>query len=254
MPEYKPAYANSHALVIGIDYYVNDRDLKTAVRGAEAVGARLSVLGFAVERRLDREATRDAVLAWFTEVADQTGPDDRVFVYFAGHAMSRRAVRGVPPVGYLKLYNTLTYSNALSLEDLLGEARFIPAKHVFFALDTCFSGLPVPQARPALPEDARPVADLLRAPATEALTAGQAGEHVGDRLRGSDYAPFTHFLLAGLEGRAARPDGVVTSDALAAYVVGAMRARRRVHQTPAFYRKGSPEGGVVGAMVFYPPA
>ncbi len=251
MLPYKPAYDRSYALVIGIDYYVNDRNLKTAVRGAEAVGARLSELGFAVDRLLDRDATRDAILDWLDRLAERAGPDDRVFVYYAGHAMSRkrRDARNLPPVGYLKLYNTLTYSNALSMEDLLGEARFIAAKHKFFALDCCFSGLAIPKAEAPAPT-ARPVEALLRASAVEVLTAGGEKDKAADRLRRSQHSPFTHYLLRGLQGGARQADGAVTSDSLAAYVIAQMRANKRVRQTPAFYREGRLEDGEVGGFVF----
>lgn len=252
MAQYNPFYANSYALVIGIDDHVHLRKLETAAHDAEAVGAWLSGAGFRVDALLDGGATRDTILDWFRQIDAITQPDDRVLVYFAGHGASRRVVRGAARVGYLMLHNTLTYTNALSMEDLIGEARFVPAKHVFFALDCCFSGLAIPQAQPEPPRAARSVEALLRAPAVEVLTAGQAGERVGDRLRGSDHSPFTHFLLKGLNGAAAR-EGAITSDLLATYVMAQVRARRRVYQTPAFYRAPNPDGGDIGRFVFVMP-
>ena len=251
--KYRPVYDKSYALVIGIDRYAHDDDLTTAVHGAHAVGELMRGLGFQVDSLLEGDATRDAILSWMSRIAKTAGDDDRVFVYFAGHGMTRQPVRfGGEPTGYLKLASTTDYANALRMDDLLDEARHIRAKHVCYALDCCFSGLAKFREGLGSAEAARVAKSLLIYPATEVLTAGRGGERSADRLPNTEHSPFTYYFLRGVRGEAGHDDGLVDSARLHLYIRDQVKQHARVAQTPQFHRAPGPEGNE-GAFVFVLP-
>ncbi|MFK4500206.1 putative caspase-like protein [Bradyrhizobium japonicum] len=86
-----PAFAapNRYALVIGINNYPNlptEKQLKTAVRDAQALGGALRSLGFQVAELSDPGL--DAMAVGIVNVADQLRPGDTVLFFFAGHGAS----------------------------------------------------------------------------------------------------------------------------------------------------------------------
>src|SRR5258708_37100944 len=99
---YCPHYQNSWALVIGINEYAHMAPLGIACADAESVAEVLvGELGFPKKNvviLLDGEATKTKIMERFLSF-DKLGPDDRLFVFFAGHGIT---VPGHPgPVGYL---------------------------------------------------------------------------------------------------------------------------------------------------------
>ncbi len=145
---YQPYYARSHALVVGIDAYAALPPLQTASHDAKATAQYLTdSLGFEVRLLCDSDATRDAILGYLIDDLAKTGPDDRVLVYFAGHGVTRRAADGseiglLLPVGF----DPEHYSSAIEMDHLVDQSKYIPAKHILFVLDACFSGLAITRA------------------------------------------------------------------------------------------------------------
>jgi hypothetical protein len=74
-----------YGLVIGIDEYRHIADLKGAVNDARDIGDALRSIGAEVVTLLNGEATRAAILAEWTRLADGLGPGDRLIVTYAGH-------------------------------------------------------------------------------------------------------------------------------------------------------------------------
>lgn len=254
MAEYRPIYENSYALVVGVDHYEHLNNLSTAVYGAQEVGSTLEALGFQVDTLIEEEATRAAILDWLEKMADTTGINDRVFFYFAGHAVTRPATRSSGEAGYLQFANTRRYRDALSMNEMLSEAQYIRAKHVFYALDCCFSGLAIPR-RGLDPSGTRRVyKDLMTRPSVEVLTAGDATQTASDRLTFTNHSPFTHYFLCGLRDReAAENDGIIYSERLAIYVKESVQAAQlKRPQTPQYYAPPTPEGKG-GSFVFVSP-
>jgi uncharacterized caspase-like protein len=60
---------------------------------------------------------------------------------------------------------------------------------------------------------------------------------------------FTHYLLEGLSGKAATPDGLVTFDSLAKWVSRAMKSAANVYQTPYWNQAASGDFFVAGRLV-----
>ncbi len=84
-----PRYANSYALVIGINEYSNEPPLSYAKNDAVAV-SEILIRKFGFQKKnvnllLDKKATQKAILHNFWKLA-QTEENDRVLIFFAGRS------------------------------------------------------------------------------------------------------------------------------------------------------------------------
>jgi len=139
----------SWAIVVGIDDYAKWPKLHYAVRDAEAVSKLLvEKLGFAPQRvfRLENAAaTRAAILGLFEDKLGNGAlkPDDRVFVFFAGHGATRSLSSG-RNLGYVIPADSdpqHVSSDAVPMTEIQNLAESLEAKHVLFVMDACYSGL-----------------------------------------------------------------------------------------------------------------
>jgi hypothetical protein len=143
--KYKPGYRKSWAVLIGINEYQQWPRLQYAVNDARAIEKLVRGLGFdEVITVLDREATQQRILRVLgDELYAKTQDDDRVFIFFAGHGQTQDLPNAgkdgyiIPVDGDLNNY----YSTAISMQQLQRLADRIRAKHMFYAMDACFSGL-----------------------------------------------------------------------------------------------------------------
>jgi uncharacterized caspase-like protein/peptidoglycan/xylan/chitin deacetylase (PgdA/CDA1 family) len=242
-------YQESWALVVGIDAYAKWPKLQHAVKDAEAVKDTLiSRYGFAQDHILffkDGDATRANLLGALNGKLAQAKRDDRIFIYFAGHGATRKLSSG-RDLGYLIPVdsdpNTFA-TDGLPMTDLQTVAEGLTAKHVFFVMDACYSGLGLTRggSDAFLRENSKRLARQM-------LTAGGADQTVADDGPGG-HSVFTWTLLQGLNGRAdLNGDGVITATELAAFVAPAVSSMSK--QTPAF---GSLPGSEGGEFVFEKP-
>jgi peptidoglycan/xylan/chitin deacetylase (PgdA/CDA1 family)/uncharacterized caspase-like protein len=245
-------YRESWAVVIGINAYKSWPRLAYAVNDAQAVRELLvRKYGFLpdhVATLLDGEATREKILAALGDnLADgrKVAHDDRVFVFFAGHGITRKLPSGKSQ-GYIVPVDAAAQSfqsQAISMTNLQDASDAIPAKHVFFVMDACYSGLALTRGGSAgAGGDRRQyLLEITRRQAREVLTAGGGDEQVADNGPGG-HSIFTWTLLQGLEGKADLDgDGSITATELAAYVAPAVSSLSR--QTPAFGHLVGSEGG-----------
>jgi tetratricopeptide (TPR) repeat protein len=115
----------------------------------------------------------------------------------------------------------------------------IPAKHILFVTDACYSGVALTRGAP--PSGRGYLEEVTRRSVRQMLTAGGADEEVADNGP-NGHSVFTWTLLQGLEGRAdLSGDGYVTASELAAYVTPAVSSLSR--QTPVFGNLAGSEGG-----------
>src|SRR2546427_4889691 len=113
----------------------------------------------------------------------------------------------------------------------------IPAKHVFFVMDSCYSGLGITRGQAA----SNYLKEMSKRTARQMLTAGGADEEVADNGP-NGHSVFTWTLMQGLEGRAdLNSDGYITGSELAAYVGPIVSSIS--HQTPSFGNLPGSEGG-----------
>lgn len=245
-------YANSWAIVIGIDSYPKWPKLQYAVRDAQGVREMLiGKFGFAAERVVslnNADATRAGILGAFHDKLAHGGvqKNDRIFVFFAGHGATRQLSSG-RDLGYIVPYDSdpnQFASDAIPMTDIQNIAESLTAKHAFFVMDACYSGLGLTRGGGAgafLRDNAKRVGRQM-------LTAGGADQLVSDGGP-NGHSVFTWTLLQGLGGKGdLNGDGMITATELAAYVAPAVASVS--NQTPAF---GSLPGSEGGDFVFELP-
>jgi uncharacterized caspase-like protein/peptidoglycan/xylan/chitin deacetylase (PgdA/CDA1 family) len=248
-------YAASWAIVVGVDSYPKWPHLQYAVRDAEGVGQTLvQKFGFALDHVVtlkNEQATRRGILAAFHDLVghgDASGlqPNDRVFVFFAGHGATRKLSSG-RDLGYIVPYDAdpdNLASDAIPMTEIQNIAESLPAKHVLFVMDACYSGLGLTRGG----ANAAFLRDNAKRLGRQMLTAGGTDQMVSDGGP-NGHSVFTWTLLQGLGGKAdLNGDGLITATELAAYVAPAVSSVSQ--QTPAF---GSLPGSEGGDFVFELP-
>ena len=232
------------AVVIGINDYARWPKLQYATADATAVKeALVDKLGFAAERivmLIDRDATRANILTTLnTKLSRQAiGEADQIFVFFAGHGATRQLASG-RSLGYIIPVDAdpdQTATEAIAMTDIQNTAEGLGARHVFFVMDACYSGLGLARggADRFLQDNAKRVGRQM-------LTAGGADQMVADGGPGG-HSVFTWTLLQALDGKAdTNGDGILTATEIAAYV--APSVSKISLQTPAFGSLPGSEGG-----------
>lgn len=243
-------YANSWAIVIGIDDYAKWPKLQYAARDAEGVRSTLvDKFGFAAERVVtlkNGEATRTGILAAFHDKLAHGGvqKNDRIFVFFAGHGATRKLSSG-RDLGYIVPVDSdpaQFATDAIPMTEIQNIAESLTAKHVLFVMDACYSGLGLTRGGAGGGNFLR---DNARRVGRQMLTAGGTDQLVSDGGP-NGHSVFTWTLLQGMAGKGdLNGDGLITATELAAYVAPAVASVS--NQTPAF---GSLPGSEGGEFVF----
>lgn len=229
-------YNKSWALVIGINEYEHASPLEFACNDAKGVrDALISDFEFPdsdVKMLLDEQATREGIMQAFLDFAsEKVQPDDRVFVFFAGHGITRPSPRG--EVGFLVPVDgeSAKLETLIRWDELTRNCDLIQAKHVFFVMDACYGGLALSRGLAA--GSMRFLKDMLRRPVRQVLTAGKANEVVADSggpIGG--HSMFTGHFLQALKGQAAVAEGVITANNVMAYVYKKVATDQHSRQTP----------------------
>ncbi len=248
------AYSAYKALVIGVGCYADPQyDLSYARSDAEAMAEVLSEeFGFdQVWTLYDSDATRQNLIRFFEQDLQRTDEDDGLLIFFAGHGITVPSAIG-DDRGFLVPYDgdpKQPYAN-LSLTTIRDDYMpMIPAKHVFFIVDSCYGGLALRDV--AMVERPKSIDDAVLSELTrrdrkvrQVLSAGTKDQRVLDGgLFG--HSVFTGRLIEAL--REATP--YITADHVGVHVRErvARDSRDRHHrQTPQFgllYGEG-------GAFVF----
>jgi peptidoglycan/xylan/chitin deacetylase (PgdA/CDA1 family)/uncharacterized caspase-like protein len=243
-------YRESWAVIIGINDYQNWPKLRYCVNDANSIEQMLtSQYGFKksnIIKLLNKDATRDRIVwALGDQLADpnRVKKDDRVFVFFAGHGATRKLPSG-KELGYLVPVDAeaeASQAKSISMTQLQEFCELIPAKHLYFVVDSCYSGLALTRAGGASAKNANYLAEVTKRMARQILTAGGADQQVADNGPGG-HSIFTWTLLQGLQGLADTDgNGAITASELGAYISPIVSSVS--HQTPAFGNLAGSEGG-----------
>jgi peptidoglycan/xylan/chitin deacetylase (PgdA/CDA1 family)/uncharacterized caspase-like protein len=243
-------YGKSWAVVIGINNYQYWPKLEYAVNDAKAIAEALeNKMGFPhdnIYTLTDGEATSEKikeVMGYVLANPEKIKDNDRVFVFFAGHGMTRTIPSG-KSLGYIipsdaeldKFQN-----RAISMTQLSDFASMIPAKHVYFVMDSCYSGLALTRSGVSVGQSLNYINQITGRKARQILTAGGADQEVADGGPGG-HSIFTWTFLQGLEGLADTDNnGYVTASELGTYVAPVVSSYSS--QTPAFGNMLGSEGG-----------
>jgi uncharacterized caspase-like protein len=186
---------------------------------------------------LDKEATQRRILTQlFHELPQKMGPHDRMVFYFAGHGQTEDLPEGgkrgyiIPVDGDTSDYS----STAISMAQIRSLSSHIPAKHILYVMDSCYSGLGLSRSMGASPK----IGDYLRKVGSmrvvQIITAGGQGEQAQER---EGHGLFTTYFLKAIEGEAdIDKDDVVTGTELGAYLRPIVSNASRQAQTPLFGR------------------
>jgi hypothetical protein len=246
-------YNKSYAVIIGIDQYQDlpaDRQLSYAVRDAKGIAQAL-----AKNYRFDKiftlynkDATKEQIMKLLTvQLPKEIGKNDSLFVFWAGHGNQELTPEG--EIGFLIPYDGSAdevYRNVTMTEIRDTVSRIVPAKHVFYAMDACYSGLLTTRAVDSKPRrDLAYLKEITKERVRQVLTAGGRDQQVLDGGP-NGHSVFTGRLIEILE---ASGDFITANEIQAILkerVVNDAKGRGYV-QTPSF---GSLSGN--GDFVFVP--
>ncbi|HUN53964.1 MAG TPA: polysaccharide deacetylase family protein [Smithella sp.] len=243
-------YRENWAVIIGIDKYEKWPKLQYAVNDAQAVrDVLIKKYRFKPENiylLLNEEATRERILSVLGDTlgnTDKIKKDDRVFVFFAGHGATRQLPSG-RYLGYIVPVNADLQNyegQAISMTNFQDISETIPARHVFFVMDSCYSGLGLTRGGGFQAVTENYLKEISRRFSRQMLTAGGMDEQVADNGP-NGHSVFTWTLLQGLEGKAdLNGDGYITASELAAYLAPSVSSISK--QTPSFGNLPGSEGG-----------
>ena len=190
-----PITGDYWALIIGIDQYQHVPKLQSAVKDAQAVREVLvQRYGFGrdhVIELINGQATRERIENALYEVRKKTGPNDSVFIYYAGHGQIDQEDQigyWVPVEG--KAQSPGTFISNARIRDEIGRMK---AKHVYLVADSCFSGTLFASGRALPPLNDKFFQRLYANKSRWGLTSGM-NEPVTDQ--GKDgHSVFAYFFL-----------------------------------------------------------
>jgi hypothetical protein len=236
-------YARRIAVTVGVNNYDTLPKLGAAVDDARRTAELFKSAGFDLVQSLaDADATQAGILSLLEErIAPQTGPDDLVVVFFAGHGVTLDDMGYVLPRDARKEAIAQT---AISVQRLKESALRMKARHVVFLVDACFSGSMFKKPGNAADGGLKYWQATADDRVVEIITAGSAREEV---LEFDGWGAFTRRVHAGLNGAADRDhDSVVTGLELSRYVEEAVVTDTHGAQHPQW---GNVEG--TGTVLFW---
>lgn len=204
----EPGYANSWAVLIGINDYQTVQDLNYAIADARAVRDFLiNHAGFGPDKVFlleNQQATKRAIQRLLgDQLRRETGNRDRVLVFFAGHGETLH-LPGGGQMGFLVPYEGDRhdlYATCISMDEIRSFSELLSAKHMLFVVDACYGGIAGRQRRTLTPEAKGYWEKLTAEPGRQIITAGRANEVVVESDQWG-HSLFTRFLLKGLGGSA----------------------------------------------------
>jgi tetratricopeptide (TPR) repeat protein len=271
-PGFKIGYDNSWAVVIGIDHYEDDniRNLKHAVNDAKGMAELLinnlgflkdnvyvildpapppgEITGFSLTGSKATKETIEKLL--LTDIPDRIKKDDRLLIFYAGHGERRPIAERKQGIGYLVPSSAKSgeWHTYVEMSAIIQVLNWSAAKHIFYLLDCCYSGLATARANPKV-SDFTEV--CLSNRALECLTAGTAKQAVDDDGP-EGHSTFTWTVIQGLKKEADwNGDDIITGTDLMVYVKNKLISTYGELQTPDFGYFGGHESG--GDFVFRLP-
>ncbi len=225
-PEVLRRAGTYHALIIGNNDYANLPKLETAVKDAQDLANVLrSLYGFQVKLLLN--ATREQVMRNISEYRRTLDDSANLLIYYAGHGeLDRDAGRAYwLPVDAEKDNK----ANWISADDVTGDLRAMPPRHVIVIADSCYSGAMRDARAQITPEDKNRFLLQVKAKKSRTLMTSGAIEPVADG-GGAVNSVFAEALLQGLSGNddAAFSAGTLFSEFVRIRVGG------RSRQTPLY--------------------
>jgi len=262
-------YKNSWAVVIGLDKYrdVQIPSLRNATNDAKLLSAMLKERGFDhIVELYDENATKCSIMSLLSddsELPTKVTKDDRLLLFFSGHGTTIQSKKDGSNLGYIVPYDAeVSKRNSLiEFDDFVRTcSRFVPAKHILFLMDCCFSGMSALRSvnidNVVIPK--MPTKDFINSciekETVQIITAGGKDELVLDGSVFSGHSPFTGAITQGLESWEADllNDGILTATELGTFLSRRVSDVANVYghrQKPIFNRLAGDKGGDFIIMV-----
>jgi len=197
-----PLYNKSYAVIIGIDQYKNlpyDMQLNYAVKDAKGVEEVIKkhFCFDEIYTLYNKNATKENIINLLAGKLTNATEQDSLFIFWSGHGYTEKTSIG-GYLGYLIPYDG-TYedhqlhkniSMTLIKEDI---SKRIPAKHIFYVMDSCYSGLlALKRGSPRKSDrDLNYLREITKETSRQVLTAGSVNQQV------LDGGPMGHSVFTG---------------------------------------------------------
>ena len=247
-------YDHSWALIIGINKYQEWPQLDYAVNDAKSVREMLiTKFGFSndhVIMLINEKASLENIKNSLSDIAAKANQNDRVLVYYSGHGQTLD-LKGGGQMGFLVPVEGSTrddrlYSTCLPMQDVKTLSTLIPAKHILFLVDACYSGLAAVTQKGRPRESNLYLKQVASERGRQIITAGRKGEQSSENSEWG-HGAFTYELLQGLENGLADMDndGIITSQELGEFLKSKVTRLSNYKQTPQFKFLSDEEGEFV---------
>ncbi len=241
------------AIVVGISDYPKESGfdkLNFAAKDAEDLAKALQKQGYSTQLLTDQHAMKSSIQAALEQAQDQISQDQdgriprgTILFAFSGHG-GQKEISGHARQ-YLVTYDANPRAGDLGypkkeIEDALNKSG--AARKMMF-IDACRETTASSKSFPVLSS----FRDLRQAQGIKTFYSTAPGERsYEDKDAHNGY--FTRYLLEGLSGKAATPEGLVTFDSLAKWVMHAMRSDPKVPQTPYWDQQASGDFYIAGQV------
>ena len=230
----KDSYDEHFALIIGINEYKNLSNLEYAVNDAKAVKDilinKFKYKEDNIKILTNEEATHQNIMDNFYNLVKETAINDSVIIFFAGHGSTYPTIQ--KEKGFLIPYDgtEIKMNTLISWDVLINQSELIKAKHIFFIMDACYSGLALMRGN----NSKRFLKDMIRRQSRQVLTAGKSDQRVKDSGARTNNSIFTGYLLEALNGAAKTDQGVICASSVMNYVYNKVATDPSSRQTPGY--------------------
>lgn len=250
-------YNDSYAVVIGINNYKDSNNitpLNYAVSDAKRVEDTLVDIGFSEDKiitLLNEKATKqkiqDVLKSYLPEVCSW---EDRVLFYFSGHGTDHKISKNTK-MGYLLPFDAAHEaipSRSISMDEVREWSKIIPAKHILFALDCCYSGIAATRSTGVSSQHENYIEEVTEREVRQIITGGRKDQLTWETSNKGGI--FTDELIKALDGRADLHNrGFVTGFDLGKYLENRVYEKSQQRQHPMFrYLSGD------GEFIIFPGA
>lgn len=202
LPPAVPARPGTYAVVVGVEHYRAklpnaDFAANDARLAAEYFKRVLGVPEANVALLTDEYAAKGDFEKYFERwLPNQVQSGDVVYVYYSGHGAPNPASGDT----YLVPFDgdpAYIDQTGFSMKRLLDDLAKLPAKQVYLAVDSCFSGA---GGRSVLAKGARPLVSVTPAavPSNVTVISASAGNQISNSDQQKGHGLFTYYLLKGL--------------------------------------------------------
>jgi uncharacterized caspase-like protein len=228
-------YYKSWGVVIGIENYLLAPKIPGAIEDAKAVAQVLHKLGFEEVLELyDKDASSRRLQQTLVDfLPRKVGRQDRLVIYFAGHAGVTQTVSG-KDLGYLVPWDAQpgNVSKAVTFEQLKEFSHRSASKHTLFLFDSAVRGWEISSTQALSLEGRSAPEEDTEKRAVQVLTAADKGEST---VRVQDRSLFVQSLVKALSGEAdLDKNGWLMASELGRYVNRQVADQTKNAQHPVF--------------------